>query len=361
VVVLTVDPDRAIDEFRLSVAVGAGSAPPEGLPARCQRAVELAREVGAPLLAALDAAQAARDDERRAERAVAVASAQTRVVAGGLLLAPVLLVPGLGRLVGADLVGFYRSGLGLLVLGIGGGLLLLGASIVVILVRRVGNARARDARDGHSWHGRPRSRHARSSWVLAGIVLVLVHRIAGPILAVLAALLIAHLVSRRRTSAEPAVGVDEAADLIATALAAGTSGPEALRVTADRLPALAPRLRRLAFGLELGLDVDQTTSGGGRMTAREPSRAPRASEPPRDPLWRLASLLAAAERTGAPVAGSVRHLARDLRADDLARVLAAAERLPAQLTFPTALCLLPATVLLIGAPIVHAGLAAVGT
>jgi len=353
--VLTTDPDRAIDEFRLRVAVGGGGLPPQGLPERCQRAVEVAREVGAPLLAALDAAQAARDDERRAERAVAVASAQTRVVAGGLLLAPVLLVPGLGRLVGADLVGFYRSGLGLLVLGIGGGLLLLGASIVVLLVRRVGSAR----------QGHPHPRPTRSIWVLAGIVGVVIHRISGPLLAVPAALLVVHLVSRRHPSAEPAVGVDEAADLIATALAAGTSGPEALRVTADRLPALAPRLRRLAFGLELGLEVglevDQVSEVGGRSAARAPRRTAPAPVRPRDPFRRLASLLAAAERTGAPVADSVRHLARDLRADDLARVLAAAERLPAQLTFPTALCLLPATVLLIGAPIVHAGLAAVGT
>jgi hypothetical protein len=62
-------------------------------------------------------------------------------------------------------------------------------------------------------------------------------------------------------------------------------------------------------------------------------------------------------RSRRPCAGSP----RDLRADDLARVLAAAERLPAQLTFPTALCLLPATLLLVGAPIVHAGLAAAAT
>ncbi|MEX2550912.1 MAG: hypothetical protein WD638_11860 [Nitriliruptoraceae bacterium] len=368
---LTTDPDRAIDEFRLSVAVGADPLPPAGLPERCQRAVDLAREVGAPLLAALDAAQAARDDERRAERAVAVASAQTRVVAGGLLLAPVLLVPALGRLVGADLLGFYRSGPGLVVLAIGGGMLLVGALIVIVLVRRVGSAPL-----GRSRHGTG-LRPGRPAWILAGIALVVALRIAGPFLAVPVALLVAHLASRRAPSAEAVVGVDEAADLIATALAGGTSGPEALRATADRLPALAPRLRRLAFGLELGLETDHAgpvgprTKGPGlgrgpgrdprRGPGRDPGRATRPPAPARDPLWRLAALLAAAERTGAPVAGSVRHLARDLRADDLARVLAAAERLPAQLTFPTALCLLPATVLLIGAPIVHAGLAAVGT
>ncbi len=64
---------------------------------------------------------------------------------------------------------------------------------------------------------------------------------------------------------------------------------------------------------------------------------------------------------GAPVGPALRRLAADVRADELARVLAAAERLPVRLTFPTALCLLPGTLLLIGAPIVSAGLGAVGT
>ncbi|MEY3020174.1 MAG: hypothetical protein RLZZ272_1158, partial [Actinomycetota bacterium] len=74
-------------------------------------------------------------------------------------------------------------------------------------------------------------------------------------------------------------------------------------------------------------------------------------------LARLRALLVTAEDVGASPAAPLRRLASDLRAEELARVLAAAERLPAQLTFPTTLLLLPATVLLVGAPIVRAGLA----
>jgi hypothetical protein len=135
--------DRALDELRLAVAVGAPVGTLERLPGRCRRSVELAQAVGAPLSEAVEAAEAARDDLRRGERAVAVASAQTRAVAGGLLLAPVLLVPGLARLVGADLLAFYSSGLGLLVLAVGLGLLALGAAIIVVLVRRVGRSTRR--------------------------------------------------------------------------------------------------------------------------------------------------------------------------------------------------------------------------
>jgi len=386
---VTGEQDRALDELRLAVAVGAPIGALAQLPERCRRAVELAQAVGAPLLAAVEAAESARDDVRRGQRAVAVASAQTRAVAGGLLLAPILLVPGLARLVGADLLAFYSSGVGLLVLAVGLGLLAVGAGIVVVLVRRVGRS------DGGS---STRDPLALGVAVVAGFV---GYRLGGPVPGLLVALTVEHVVSSRRPRPVPTAGVDEAADLVATALTAGVSGPEALRLAADALPAHATRLRRLAFGLELGMGPEQILGGeaaadaaGGPWTParralgpdsgqasgrgtdpRRPRAAdrpppgaadrrtphrPHLSGAPSDPLHRLAVLLAAAERVGAPVAPSVRHLARELRADDLARVLAAAERLPAQLTFPTALCLLPATVLLIGAPIVQTGLSAAG-
>ncbi|MFO7778184.1 MAG: type II secretion system F family protein [Nitriliruptoraceae bacterium] len=338
------DADDALDELRLLVAAGSPVTDLERLPDRCRRAVALAQEVGAPLLEAVEAAQDARDDVRRGERAVAVASAQTRTVAGGLLIAPFLLVPGLARLVGADLVGFYTSAFGLLVLAVGTGLLAFGAVVVVVLVRRVGQARQRTRH------------HDPLALAVAGAAGLVAYRLFGVALALPAALLVEHLWSSRRPPAPVTVGVDEVADLVATALAAGVSGPEALRLAADALPQHAARLRRLAFGLELGIGRD--TFAAEPVSARPPR--PRADAGGADPLQRLVSLLAAAERTGAAVAPSVRHLAREFRADDLARVLTAAERLPAQLTFPTALCLLPATVLLIGAPIVHTGLSAAG-
>jgi Flp pilus assembly protein TadB len=114
------------DLLRLRAAVGADLGELTRLPVRTRRAVEVAMEVGAPLVPSLDAVASAEDDRRRADRAVAVASAQTKAVAGGLVAAPLVLVPGLGRLVGADLVGFYTSGIGLAVAAVGLALLASG-------------------------------------------------------------------------------------------------------------------------------------------------------------------------------------------------------------------------------------------
>jgi hypothetical protein len=103
---------------------------------------------------------------------------------------------------------------------------------------------------------------------------------------------------------------------------------------------LAGPLRRLALALDLGTTQDL---------------------PAPAPLDRVATVLITAADVGAPVGPALRRLAVELRAEDLARALAAAERLPAQLTFPTALCLLPAVLVAIGAPLAHAGLLAAGT
>ena len=352
-----------LDRLRIEVAAGVPPADADALPERCQRALRLADAVGAPMLDAVDAARAAQDDVDAARRAVAVASAQTRVVAAGLVVAPVVLVPGLGRLVGADLLAFYGSGLGLLVLAVGATLLAVGTVIVLLLVRRVDRARRAPRRSG----GPLATLGAVGAGGLTWTVLT-------PALAPLAALGVHHVVSQRSPArVPPSDGADEAADLAATALSGGVSASEALRLAADELPDLAGRLRRLAFGLELGMDGDDLAAGGpgAANVGTGPARRVRGGTADRggaatrggvvDPLHRVAAIVLTAERTGAPVTPSLRHLARELRADDLARVLAAAERLPAQLTFPTALCLLPATVLLVGAPIVHAGLAAAGT
>ncbi len=323
----------ATEQVRLRVAAGLDPGDDADLPPRTRRAVAVARMVGAPLLEALDAGLAAEQDVREAARAVAVASAQTRVVAGGLVIAPLLLVPGLGRLVGADLVGFYTSSTGLGVLLIGLTLLGAGALIVWGLVRRVSRPpRAAPTRVG------PRT----TTLAVAAVGSALAWRLAGPIIAVPVAVVLWRLVGRRR-GPDPLDGLDEAADLIATARGGGMTSAEALRLTAVHLPPLALPLRRLAFDLDAGV-VDRSPDPSGQTD-----------------LDRLVAVLVAAHDVGAPVAPALRRFAADLRADELARVLAAAERLPAQLTFPTALCLLPATVLLVGAPIVQAGLTAAGT
>jgi Flp pilus assembly protein TadB len=269
------------DLVRLHVAAGVALDPDLVLSPRVRRAVDIAQDVGGPLLATLDAAAEAEDDALRATRAVAVATAQARTVAGGLVLAPVLLVPVIGRIAGVDLLAFYSSPPGCLVLLVGLGLLGLGAVVARGLVARA----VRPA---------------------------------------------------------PGVLVEEAVELTAVAVAAGAAMPEALRLAGSALPALRDPLTRLALDLELGIRRD----GASEVLTG---------------MARLRTVLTTATLIGAPTLEALRRLARDLRAAELARALAAAERIPAQLTFPTTLLLLPATVLLIAAPLIAAGLRGVVT
>jgi hypothetical protein len=269
----------ATDQVRLQLLAGAPLGALDGLPPRVRRGVGVARMLGSPLLPAVDAAVEAEDDDARAVRAVAVSTAQARTVARGLTLAPLVLVPFVGRLAGVDTVAFYVAGTGRVVLLVG--LLLIAA----------GSALAR----------------------------LLIVRAARP---------------------SPDVELEEVAELVAAALAGGSGTAEALRVVAGVLPRQALRLRQLALDLDLGI-----------------RRPPGEREP--DALTRIREVLVAAGELGAPAAPTLRRLARDLRGAELARVMAAAERLPAQLTVPTTLLLLPATLLLVGAPLVASGFSAV--
>ncbi|MDP8960277.1 MAG: hypothetical protein M3N32_01410, partial [Actinomycetota bacterium] len=109
----------------------------------------------------------------------------------------------------------------------------------------------------------------------------------------------------------------------------------ALRAVADVLPDHAEDLRRGALALEL------------RAAAELPPS-----------LDRVGRVLTDVTRWGAPAEPALRRIAADLRATELQMALTAAERLPALLAFPTALCLLPACLLLVGAPLLAEGLAA---
>lgn len=307
----------AIELARLHLDVGEGPGAIDDLPERSRRAIAVAAASGADVVEGLDGAAAAEADARRARRAVDVACAQTRVVAGGLLVAPMGLVPLLGRMLDVDLVGFYARPVGWAVAGVVLVLMGAGGAGVWALLRRARGALG-------PVRARPRTWPA----VLAGVV-------AGWLLTWWLAPLAAFLVARRRPPPPPG-GVDEVADLLATALGGGTAPARAVREVAAVREDVARELGRLALDLDLGVP-------GGRHPA---------------PLDRVATLLHAAADVGAPTADALRRLAAELRADDLARALAAAERLPAQLTFPTALALLPAVLLAIGAPIAHAGLSA---
>jgi hypothetical protein len=265
------------DSVRLHVL--AGAALPDGLvlTPRVQRAVSLAKLVGAPILPAIDAAAEAEEDGVRARRAVTVATSQSRTVANGLTLAPLLLVPLIGRLAGVDVLTFYRSGTGQAVLLVGLGLLALGG-------------------------------------------------------------LLARAIVARALRPSPEILMEEAVELTATAIAGGAGTAPALRAVAAVLPQHGDELRGLALDIDLG--VTRATSG---RTAT------------RSAVERLRDVLSTAAEVGAPSVPTLRRVARDLRGAELARVMAAAERLPAQLTFPTTLLLLPATLLLVGAPLVAAG------
>lgn len=273
--------DGGIERVRLQLL--AGVAPDDAaLGPRARRGLRLARRLGAPLLPAVEAAAEAEDDARRVARAVAVSTAQARTVARGLVLAPLLLAPLVGRLAGVDAVAFYLSagGRGVLV---------------------------------------------------AGVVLLA----AGGLLA-------RGLIARASRPARDA-DVEEVAELLAVALTGGAGTAQALREVAELLPGRTTALRRLA--LDLDLAVGRPVGGAGG--------------PGGDGLERVREVLALTSELGAPAAPTLRRLASDLRAAELARVMAAAERLPAQLTVPTTLLLLPATVMLVGAPLVAAGLSAI--
>ncbi|MEX2324931.1 MAG: type II secretion system F family protein [Nitriliruptoraceae bacterium] len=137
------------------------------------------------------------------------------------------------------------------------------------------------------------------------------------------------LVRRIRSHAD-----DEVADLVATAMASGCTAATALRVVADSMPRHATALRASALGLQFGLrPTDNWDEDSGTVS-------------------RITTALVAAETLGAPVIDVLRRLARQLRAEQLASVKAAAERLPAQLTFPTTLVLLPAGLMVVAAPVV---------
>ena len=309
----------ALDDLRTRLQVGAAPGDLTALPGRVRRAVEVAREVGAPVLPALAAAAAAEDDVAEHRRAVQVATAQARLVAAGLVALPVVVVPLVGRVLDIDLVAFYATPVGRVVGAVGIGLVLVGALLVWRILARAGARRTRPMSPVV-----PALGAGALGWLALGSV---------------AGIVAAGLAGGWRATHPPAplpdAATDEAADLVATALTGGVSPGGALRLAADRLEDLAPTLRRLALGLEYGHEVALPTG-----------------------IDRIGVALTSALRWGAPAAPALRRLATDLRADERARALAAAERLPVLLTFPTALCLLPACIVLVGAPLVASGLAA---
>jgi hypothetical protein len=129
---------------------------------------------------------------------------------------------------------------------------------------------------------------------------------------------------------------DEATDLLAAAVQAGLPAAAAARAVGQLREELAGMLAQGAMAMEHGRIPDSDT-----------------------PVGQALLILQMADRVGAPAAPELVELAREQRAREEARVRERAERLPAQLTIPSVLLLLPATVLLLGAPIVASGLAGI--
>lgn len=312
--------DAALARLRLQVAGGARVPHHPDLPADATAAVALADRVGAPMLPVLDAAADAEHHRRRVARQLATVTAPARSVGLGLVAMPLLVVPLLGRVLAIDLVAFYTSGVGLLAGAVAVALWAVGAALVLAMVRRADHE----------------PRPARPTLRVLGAALVAAV-VASPLLAVPAAVLAR--VTFRPAPPPPHPQLALACDLVATGLSAGLTAAGALREAATELPELAPGLRRLAWQVDLG-------------------RLGIAAVP--DELSRLAALLGSGLAAGGPLVPALRALAAEVRAERGARAEARAARLPARLTFPMSLCLLPATVLSIGAPIVVTGLSAVG-
>lgn len=109
---------------------------PEALPGGVGHAVRLARELGAPLVPALDAAIRSGLATEELRRAVEVAAAEGRAVARGLVLAPPVLGPLAALLVADQPFAAWATTAGRTVLGVAALLWVAGALVVHAMVAR---------------------------------------------------------------------------------------------------------------------------------------------------------------------------------------------------------------------------------
>lgn len=132
------------------------------------------------------------------------------------------------------------------------------------------------------------------------------------------------------------------ADLLAMAASAGLTPFLGLE--------LAVRFAPMPGASRLGA-VLQATRSGSRLADALDEEAVRTPA-----LAPVLALLAASERSGAPVAAQLRRLAGQLRAQGRRRAMARARTVPVRLLFPLVFLVLPAFLLLTVAPVVLASL-----
>ena len=329
------DEEERVERARLHVPV-IGEGALRGLSDRTTRALAVATSCGAPAGPILAAA-----GEVATQRA-ATASELDRVVrpavgiARGLVALPIVVVPLLALVLDLDLWAFWTADP-------------LGQVVAVVVVAMVAAAAlwlrllvvsaTRPPRASSAVAPRRGRRVAvvvglLAAWIALGWVVA--SALAG----------VVWWLWRRRVDPGVAGGLDEIADLTAIGIAAGLDLPAALRQAAEQVPdtGLAQDVARLA--LRLSLDPP-----GG-----VPGRSWEVADGPIAPLTRVVIDLVV---TGQPAVAPLRRLAVRLRRREADRVRVAVARLPARLTLPTTLLLVPATVLAIGAPIAMRGLQAI--
>jgi len=147
---------------------------------------------------------------------------------------------------------------------------------------------------------------------------------------------------RNRRGALRPEAVALTADLLAMAVAAGHTPYQSIEL-AVRFgpPPAAERLDAALAAAASGLSLADALDAEARRTAA---------------LRPLLALLAASERSGAPVAAPLVRLAGATRAQSRRRVTARARTVPVRLLFPLVFLVLPAFLLLTVAPVVLASL-----
>lgn len=320
---MRVDAAAALDAVRLAAASGQHHVALLDVDAESAALLRFATQVGAPVGLACDLCQRRLTDRIDVVRAIRVASAEARSVAGFLLLAPVVLLPLVATMLAVPVWPFFTRPFGQGVLAVAAAAYLVGFRVIHRMTRLL---------DAPVLLGRNRS----GNWHVAAAVLVWVA--TSRWYAGVAAGLLLHVLSKRHDRAGVTLGaLAFAADVSVVGIAAGMSVPVALRNASRQVPSVAAELRQLAFTLDGGV----------------------APVPAAGPFGRLGDIAWRAHHDGAPAVPVMLQFAGQLRADERSELLARTARLPARLTVPTTLLFLPATVLVMVAPVLAHGVSMV--
>lgn len=344
------------------------------------RALAVVERSGAGAAAAVDQAITAVRNEVALRRLLQVRTAQARgtaVVLSGLPVAAWVLLVGVDRAA----LAFYTTPLGLLSALAGATLTLLSWWCMRRLTARAGRA-ADEADPLAPAHGQAlpwaslalaAGPAAVAGWLLAGLALAV--GFGGAAAAV--------ILARARRDAAPDLRRGEhdprahagsgGGGRPASRVIAGGGGRSAARLRAGGgAPAAAEAIELVAIALAAGLPtgsalatvavVGPPPATGALDAATRRMRAGWAVDAAFEGsgLQRLGTVLAAAERWGAPVREALGSLAADVRAERRAAAEEATERLQLALVFPTTLLMLPGFVLLIVPPLLWTALRGLG-